>query len=105
MAREQLETLTQPMYYTLLALRKPRNGVEITNFVQELTDKRVGLPPGTLYSLLSIFTEEAWIERIDSKGPGKKYLITKYGIERLKKENLRLREMIKDYVLVMGDLD
>lgn len=105
MAREQLETLTQPMYYTLLALKEARNGAEIAAFVQKLTDRRVSLPPGTLYSLLAIFTEEAWIERIDSEGPGKKYRITKYGLERLERENLRLREMLKDYVLVIGDLD
>ena len=55
MPKKQLETLTEPMYYTLLALLQARCGMEITEFVLTLTKGRVHLVPGTLYTMLSKF--------------------------------------------------
>ena len=38
MAREQLKTLTEPMYYILLSLLKENHGYGIMQMVDELTD-------------------------------------------------------------------
>ncbi len=97
MAREIFQTLTEPMFYILLSLKEERNGSEIAAFVQEITKKRVELPPGTLYALLAQFLEEDAIERVKSSGRGKNYIITEHGQELLKKEQERLRLLLKDY--------
>ena len=53
MPKKQLETLTEPMYYTLIALLEARCGMEITEFVLTLTQGRVHLVPGTLYTTIA----------------------------------------------------
>ena len=58
MPKEQLKTLTEQMYYVLLALKRERCGVDITEYVLLRTDSRLRLGPGTLYSMLSKFEDE-----------------------------------------------
>ncbi len=53
MPRVQLKTLTEQMYYVLLALKKERYGVEISQYIEKLTHGRIILGPGTLYAILS----------------------------------------------------
>ncbi|MBR3215326.1 MAG: PadR family transcriptional regulator, partial [Exiguobacterium sp.] len=45
--------LTEAVYYILLSLQVPRHGYGIMQFVQELSNGRVQLAPGTLYGALS----------------------------------------------------
>lgn len=52
MAREKYQTLTEQMFYILLCLQNESCGVDIMKMVAELTDGRVMIGPGTLYSLL-----------------------------------------------------
>lgn len=66
MARDQFQTLTEPMYFTLLALGEVRNGAEITSWVEEITKGRVSLAPGTLYALLAQFLENNLIKRVEA---------------------------------------
>ena len=62
MARKKLESLTEPMYYVLLALYKePRHGYGIMQYVNQLTQGRVAVGAGTLYALLARFEEEQLI--------------------------------------------
>lgn len=65
MARDQFQTLTEPMYFTLLALGEVRNGAEITSWVEEITKGRIKLAPGTLYALLAQFLENDLIKRVE----------------------------------------
>ena len=51
MAREQFQTLTEPMYYILLALMEECCGVDVMEKVQQLSGKRVKVGPGTLYAI------------------------------------------------------
>ena len=53
MAREQFQTLTEPMYYILLALTEECCGVDIMDKVDTLSAGRVKVGPGTLYAMLS----------------------------------------------------
>ena len=71
MARDQFQTLTEPMYFTLLALGEVRNGAEITSWVNEITKGRIKLAPGTLYALLAQFLENDLIMRIQTDKKGK----------------------------------
>lgn len=97
MAREQLKTLTEPMYYILLALREERYGYEIMKFIAEFTSDRVNVGPGTLYALLSRFEEENIIEQISIEDRRKNYIITAKGMEILEEERKRLMILVEDW--------
>lgn len=97
MARDQFQTLTEPMYFTLLALGEVRNGAEITSWVNEITKGRIKLAPGTLYALLAQFLENDLITRIQIDKKGKYYILTEEGKELLSSEVKRLRFLIDNY--------
>ena len=88
--------LTQPMYYILLSLRDERHGYEIMQYVDWLTDGRVAIGPGTLYSLLSRFEDDKYIEMVSKKDNKKTYKLTKAGQEVLNKEIKRLEYLLSD---------
>lgn len=97
MARDQFQTLTEPMYFTLLALGEVRNGAEITAWVEEITKGRIRLAPGTLYALLAQFLENNLIKRVETDKKGKHYILTEEGRELLDEEVKRLRLLIANY--------
>ena len=96
MAREQLQTLSEPMYYTLLALTEECCGVDIMERVRELSHGRVLVGPGTLYAMLAKFEEKHIIRLTSSEGRRKSYVITDAGKEELRKEYVRLQTMVSD---------
>lgn len=96
MARERLQTLTEPMYYILLALKEERHGYEIMKSIEEFTKGRVVIGPGTLYSLLGRFEEKKFIKLVSMEDRKKTYLITDKGKELLEEELDRLKLLIKD---------
>ena len=59
--------------------KKAMCGTEISDYVRNLTDERVRLGPGTLYSILSTFQEEGLIEKMDAEGRRIPYRITEKG--------------------------
>ena len=79
MAREQFQTLTEPMYYILLALLDECCGVDIMEKVQNLSHDRVHVGPGTLYAMLSKFEENGVIRMTGQEGRRKSYVITDRG--------------------------
>lgn len=97
MARDQFQTLTEPMYFTLLALGQVRNGAEITSWVGEITGGRIKLPPGTLYALLAQFLENDLIKRVEMEKKGKYYILTNEGRNLLTEEVQRLRLLLANY--------
>lgn len=97
MARDQFQTLTEPMYFTLLALGEVRNGAEITSWVEEITKGRIKLAPGTLYALLAQFLENDLIKRVEVEKKGKYYVITDEGRVLLNEEVTRLRLLLSNY--------
>lgn len=96
MAREQLQTLTEPMYYILLSLYEENYGYEIMESVKLISNNRVEVGPGTLYPILSRFEKEAIIKLISSKDRRKTYLITDLGKELLEEELNRLKTLVLD---------
>lgn len=96
MSREQLQTLTEPMYYILLALTEECCGVDIMERVKKLAGGRVIVGPGTLYAMLAKFQEKGIIRLTEADGRKKSYVITDMGKEELKKEYLRLKQMVFD---------
>ncbi|MGX8851319.1 PadR family transcriptional regulator [Amedibacillus sp. YH-ame10] len=96
MPRKQLDTLTEPMYYTLVALLTPRCGIEITEFVLDITKGRVRLVPGTLYTMLSKFESEKMIVETQVDGRKRTYEITDKGKGMLLEEYKRLKDMMEE---------
>ena len=96
MAREQFQTLTEPMYYILLALTEECCGVDIMEKVRQISDGRVKVGPGTLYAMLSRFEENDVIRKTAEEGRRKSYIITDTGRQMLKDEYERLKMMVRD---------
>lgn len=97
MAREKYQTLTEQMFYILLCLTKESCGVDIMKKVEELTNGRVIIGPGTLYSLLDKFVKEKIIIETKIENRKKNYIITSLGKEMLEKEYIRVTELKNDY--------
>lgn len=96
MAREAFQTLTEPMYYILLALTEECCGVDIMNKVEKMSRGRIRVGPGTLYAMLARFEKNQFIRLTAEDGRRKSYVITDTGIEMLTKEYARLRTMVED---------
>jgi len=96
MAREQLKTLTEPMYYVLLSLIKENHGYGIMQLINELTEGRVAVGAGTLYALLGRFEKEEIICQVAEENRRKIYKLTDKGKEILQEEMERLNKMVCD---------
>jgi len=103
MAREQFQTLTEPMYYILLALTEECCGVDIMEKVKMISRGRVAVGPGTLYAMLAKFEENGVIQLTASEGRRKSYVITEVGKAMLQKEYDRLRIMTEDALLLFTE--
>lgn len=102
MARKQLETLTEQMYYILLALHAPRHGYAVMQYVQRLTEGRVQLGAGTLYTLLNRFEKDGYIALFDQGGGRNVYELTETGRTLFEKERARLKLVLQDSEQVLG---
>lgn len=96
MPREQFQTLTEAMYYILLCLVEECCGVDIMENVKEMTDNRICLGPGTVYTLLGKFESEGMIRETDAKGRKRWYRITDKGRSALVEEYSRLKQQLED---------
>lgn len=105
MAREKFHTLTEPMFYILLCLRRERCGADIMAQVAALTHGRVSVGPGTLYNLLDSFLRSGMIRETAVEGRKRSYLITDRGKELLDAEYRRLQALTDDYRRCAGRED
>lgn len=95
--REKYQTLTEQMFYILLCLEEEQCGVGIMERVAAMTDGRVAIGPGTLYSLLESFQKEGFIRETKVEGRRKSYQITVRGQLLLQEEARRLEEQLHHY--------
>lgn len=102
MAREKYQTLTEQMFYVLLCLQEECCGVDIMKMVSQRTGGRIGIGPGTLYSLLDNFSKEGIILETKVLDRKKSYIITEVGHEMIEKEVGRLRLLLNDYEKLMA---
>lgn len=105
MARGKLETLTEQMYYLLLALHEPGHGYAIMERVKTLSGRRLELGPGTLYTLLGRFEKEDLITLEKVEDTRKVYRLTDRGRETLEKEYERLRRQVADGAAVLRRME
>ena len=97
MAREKFHTLTEQMFYILLCLRSECCGVDIMEQVAKMTDGRVSIGPGTLYSLLESFQDEGFIRETRVEGRRRSYMLSVKGQLRLEEEYRRIMQQAEDY--------
>ena len=90
--------LTEATYYILLSLCDPQHGYGIMQEVERLSNGRVHLAAGTLYGALNSMVEKGWIEQlpIEDSSRKKNYQITPSGLNVLKEEVERLRELVSN---------
>lgn len=97
MSKQQLELLTESMFYVLMSfLDGEKCGIEIAEFVAATTKGRVTIGPGTLYTILGKYEKAGYI--IETKVAGRKrtYALSQAGKEAYVAEVNRLKQVLKD---------
>ena len=97
MARTKFQTLTEQMFYTLLCLKQECCGTDILDRVRAMTQGRVNIGSGTLYTLLEQFLDEDIIRQTKVEGRRRSYILTEKGMEMLRTERSRLEKQLVDY--------
>lgn len=96
--------LTESYFYILIALFKPNHGYGVIQDIANMTDGRVNMGPGTLYGAINALLERGWIklynEEFDSRKK-KEYVITESGKRTLMNEEERLKELLRNYRMVL----
>lgn len=97
MPRKTLETLSEPMFYVLMALRhRTLCGADIAQWVSARTEGRIVLGPGTLYTILGKLTDEEMIRETAVEGRRRTYESTESGKKLYDNEVERLRRCLRD---------
>ncbi len=94
--------MTETIFYTLLALLEPNHGYGIMKFVRELTEERVKMGTGTLYTMLGRLVEDQMITVISEIDGKKTYQITADGKTILLMEVNRLHQQCKNGEKILG---
>ena len=103
MPRAKFQTLTEQMFYTLLCLKDECYGMDILDKVPSMTNGRVNIGSGTIYTLLEQFLEENMIKETKVEGRKRSYIITEKGKEMLDNEYNRILAQINDYKKAFGE--
>jgi len=86
--------LTEVTFFILLALRQPRHGYAVMQFIEEETQGRLVLGAGTLYGALNHLCEKGWIEPLAGDPPRqRRYQLTPLGQEAARAELARLKAL------------
>lgn len=97
MPKKALESLTESMFYVLMAFcRGPLCGIEAAQFIQRKTTGRINLGPATLYTILGKFEKEKYLEQIQVDGRKRTYQITQRGRDAYQEELSRLCHCVQD---------
>ena len=97
--------LTEAVYYILLSLQEPLHGYGIIQNVDKLSGGRVRLAAGTLYGALNTLLDKGWIRALENEADSRKkeYRITEAGLDVLKAEVQRLRELLENGMRILGE--
>lgn len=97
MPKRAMETLTESMFYVLMALNcGDMCGTDIAAFAKKRTFDRVELGPATLYTILSKFEKEGYIREVAVEGRKRTYSLTPRGAGAFYEELTRLRMCVAD---------
>ena len=93
--------MTETTYYTLLSVTSPRHGYAIMQYVSSLTEGRIVLGTGTLYTMVGRLVADGVIE-VALGSEKKTYSITPAGLELLQEETERLGQQLAGELRVIG---
>ena len=97
MPKKPMDTLTESMFYVLMALcREPMCGTQIADFIDRRTAGRLQMGPATLYTILGKFEKEDYIREIAVSGRKRTYRITEKGTAAYQEELSRLKQCVAD---------
>ena len=97
MPRKSMDTLTESMFYVLMALMTgPLCGIDIAEFIENRTKGRLQMGPATLYTILGKFEKEKYIRETAVEGRKRTYEITGKGFEAYREELKRLKQCVLD---------
>ena len=97
MPKKSMDTLTESMFYVLMALmHSPMCGIDIADFIEIRTNGRVQMGPATLYTILGKFEKEKYIRETAVEGRKRTYEITGKGFEAYREELKRLKQCVLD---------
>lgn len=97
--------LTESTYYILLSLVTPQHGYGIMQQTEALSGGQVRLAAGTLYGALNALCEKGWIKPlpVQQESRKKEYKLTEKGLAVLKNELNRLRQLVANGELILGE--
>lgn len=87
--------MTETAYYILLVLNEPLHGYGIIQKVLEITEGRIHLGAGTIYGTLSKLEKDGVIDIIEVTDRRKIYKQSAIGDQLIKKEILRVKQLIQ----------
>lgn len=109
MPRKSMESLTETMFYVLMAFCKGAMcGIDVAEFIEQRTKGRILIGPATLYTILGKFEKEKYIKEIQVEGRKRTYEITEQGRNAYQEEVARLKQCVEDAkaaAFERGDLD
>lgn len=88
--------MTETMYYILLSLTKPNHGYGIILYVEQITQGRIRIGAGTIYSSLSRLEKDGLIKPYSEEERRKIFVINDIGLIVLKAEVSRLKELYEN---------
>ena len=97
--------LTESTYYILLSLYSPQHGYGIMQRAEEMSNGRIRLAAGTLYGALNSLCSKGWIIQLptDDSSRRKEYKLTEKGLEVLRKEVSRLKELAENGERILNE--
>lgn len=91
----EIGELTDTSYYILLSLMDAKHGYLIMKTIENMTNGNFSIGPASLYTSIQKLLSSELIELLDDGNTKRKtYVTTQKGIQLLKKEVQRRREMI-----------
>ncbi|MCM3183966.1 PadR family transcriptional regulator [Priestia megaterium] len=104
---DSLETgeLTDTSYYILVSLIEAKHGYLIMKTIEDMTNQQFSIGPASMYTTIKkLLAAELIMLFSESKEKKKTYVATEKGIQFLKKEIHRRKEMIKHAEDALGGL-
>lgn len=103
MPKKAMDTLTESMFYVLMALYyTPMCGIAIADYIERRTGGRLRMGPATLYTILGKFEKEKYIKEIQVEGRKRTYQITDRGQLAYREEVARLKQCVADAAAAEG---
>lgn len=97
---ESYMPLSETAYYILLSLKIPRHGYGIIKYVDELTNGRIVLGSGTIYTTLGKVKKSEFISVYQDQERKTVYELTAKGERLLELEVERIKKIYKDTLKV-----